>query len=86
MESGIFSYVEQLYCYNGMKALLLHHVVLACRWCQISLFFQPEPEPANLQWSGQKIRPVFNLLMMCYDITSLSILNNLICMGQHIAI
>ena len=32
-----------------------------------------EPEPADLQWSGQKIRLDFNLLT-CYDITSLSIL------------
>ena len=29
-----------------------------------------ELEPADLQWSGQKIRVDFNLLM-CYDITSL---------------
>ena len=41
-----------------------------------------EPEPADLQWSGQKIRLDFNLLM-CYDITSLSILYNLVCMGIH---
>ena len=44
-----------------------------------------EPEPADLQWSGQKIRLDFNLLM-CYDITSLSILYNLVCMGPYIAI
>ena len=38
-----------------------------------------EPEPADLQWSGQKIRLAmdFNLLM-CYGITSLSILYKLV--------
>ena len=32
-----------------------------------------EPEPADLQWSGQKFELDYNLLM-CYGITSLSIL------------
>ena len=41
-----------------------------------------EPEPADLQWSGQKIRLDFSLLM-CYGITSLPILYNLVCMGIH---
>ena len=36
-----------------------------------------EPEPADLQWSGQKIRLDFNLLM-CYGITFLSILYKLV--------
>ena len=27
-ESGILSYVHQMYCFSGMKALLLHHIVL----------------------------------------------------------
>ena len=41
-----------------------------------------EPEPADLQWSGQKIALDDNLLM-CYGITSLPILWSL---GIHIAI
>ena len=48
-----------------------------------------EPEPADLQWSGQKVRLDFNLLIiyiMCCDITSLSILYNLVCMEIHIAV
>ena len=48
----------------------------------VYLIKKAEPEPADLQWSGQKIRLDFNLLM-CYDITSLSILYNLACMGIH---
>ena len=36
-----------------------------------------EPEPAHLQWSGQKIRLDYNLLM-CYGITSLPVLYNLV--------
>ena len=49
----------------------------------VHIICSAEPEPADLQWSGQKIRLDFNLLM-CYDITSLSILYNLVCMGIHI--
>ena len=42
-----------------------------------TLHCRPEPEPADLQWSGQKIRLDFNLLM-CYSITFLSILYKLV--------
>ena len=35
--------------------------------------FKAGPEPADLQWLGQKTRVDYNLLM-CYGITSLAIL------------
>ena len=54
----------------------------SCAYISVKPLTVAEPEPADLQWSGQKIRLNFNLLM-CYGITSLSILCSLVCMGIH---
>ena len=63
------SITAAIYNYLAMVALNCDMYIVSCYLMNCTSVTPAEPEPADLQWSGQKFELDYNLLI-CYGITS----------------